>query len=128
MGLIGYDYDPAIPERIYLMSPLTNRLAYLLDTVTYKPGWELQAMDGPDLGYPQTILAISFKAADPVTGRPGTFAGHFPIHQSLLFTGDDRAMLRFIEHCIIELEIHEVHEFLRADGVPVTDPHPKKGT
>lgn len=114
-----------LQHHVYYMSAQTNRLAYLLDTVTYKPGWKLQAMDGPQSPLsPSTVLAITFRANDPVTGASGEFGRYITVPESLLLL-DNQALLKWIEHLIIEMEIHEVHEFLRVDGVPLTNPHPK---
>lgn len=124
MDVTGFRYG-----RQYLMSEKTNRLAYLLDTITYKPGWKFQALDreyGSSM-WQETVLAILWDAPDAVTGRNGKFARYQIVPDYLLTDGgQEHLLLRYIEHEVIAAEIHEVHEFLRVNGIPVTDPHPER--
>jgi hypothetical protein len=118
------------------MSADYERLLAFLRVFTYKPGWTLKATrewweplpySGPE---EQVFLAISFEAPDvdhqDRTIRVGQVVRLPPsvlLESSVL---DPNVILRnWIVHVIRSMEMHEVDEWARIDGVPIHDPHAK---
>lgn len=64
---------------------------------------------------------------DDATERSTTKVSVFMVatfNQDELLVFDERTAINRIRRAVIELEMHEVNEFLKLDGVHVVDPHP----
>lgn len=102
----------------------------------YKPGWIFTLMVDREASLPK--LGIFYWALDstawrhtppgrPVTANPAKVGrtwlmGAYATHSAKDFG-------RFVRHCILELEAHEVDEWLQdLDGIPLHDPHTPKET
>lgn len=113
-----------------------QRVKRLLDKVTYKPGWTLNAgaipagEDDPlDTGdYGDIVLNVTMVADDAIWDRKKvTVYFQKIIDMGALRRMDDRKVLDyFIFGAIKELEEHECNEWFKFDGICVRDPHPEQ--
>lgn len=110
---------------------MTAREAHdLLSRVRYKPGWRfyLEGRDGDYAGFLRghdLMMVIEADVPDSrYTGDPAEcplVSIRKPVSLSLMIDGPH--FLRWLRHQIIEMEVHELDEFLRYDGELVNDPH-----
>jgi hypothetical protein len=112
-----------LAERKASMSGWT-RLAVLLERVTYKPGSRFSVERPP--GGP-AFLQLKLYVQDvnnPARTTPLCHAR--PLEDSQLDEMSDAELIKtLVYQSIAEMERHEIHEWLRFDGVPVIDPHPE---
>lgn len=120
------------------MTPM-DKLQDMLMHITYKPGWEIVAewgktsfIGGKDKYGRDIMLRISYKTPDVITPDRQVKIGRVRRIDvwMLAHTEEEHleeALYREIEYLIREAEEHEFREWLRFDGIPVRDPHPKEG-
>ena len=93
-----------------------------LAKITYKPGWEFAVADASDLWLRGTVT-IEFRCLVPHrddTSRMIHISGSVIVPEYL----PDDQFLRWFRHSVITpIELHELDEFFRYDGVRVSDPH-----
>lgn len=95
----------------------TAEVAAHLERITYLPGWTLAVRDGRHEGQHLTIGAVlpdAYHQGDLVT---------LDVHSALPPMRDLEALEEWLLWRLCRLQSHEVREWLRLDGVPVSDPH-----
>lgn len=99
-----------------------ERVAELLSKLKYKPGWsfEMRALPG------ELHVRVEAKVPDSDGSRDliTLYAGNtLSLARVDLF--DEFKLWTLVEALIRQIEDHEIREWLRIDGEPVIDPHPK---
>lgn len=88
-----------------------------LDRVTYKPGWSFRVYDGRWEGQHIAItvcLPNSYRADEPLV---------LDVHSPMPPLRDTSHLHEWLMWRLGRIEIHELREFYRVDGVCVNDPH-----
>lgn len=102
---------------------MTNeRVSNLIRRVTYKPGWSFSvkyAATSWDYGQ----LVITAQVRDSRGSQREITIQHQCIIPESMIELDEAYLLRWLQSCIMEVERHEMQEFLRLDGLLVDDPH-----
>lgn len=95
----------------------TTSINTILQHVTYKPGWTFTAWDHPWEGTWITIRAEVPNAYHPdqtITLNIRTAVPPIP---------DEHYLLDWFAYRLGRIELHEMREYLRIGGQPVSDPH-----
>jgi len=95
----------------------TQQIAAELARITYKNGWTFTVYDGQWEGQ---HLAIGAQVSDAY--HPGQSVT-LDVHTMLPPMPDVAYLHRWLGWRLGRLEVHEMREFLRVDGVAVFDPH-----
>jgi hypothetical protein len=90
-----------------------------LRRVTYKPGWVL---DTRHVGEGQLCLQWTFLAPCAVTGEPSTQLTGMQLVEPAFFD-NEKAVERFVRHQLRNIELHELDEFFKVDGIAPYYPH-----
>ena len=114
---------------------LHRKLMTMLGKVTYKPNFSFSVEGSDD----HLMVIISMTVADAVPDTPGrmTLRGPnntIPITKRCPINGwgnaifTERFFVEWLRDQIIELERHEINEWLQFDGKHLRDPHPEETT
>lgn len=96
----------------------------VLRAVTYKPGWSINARFD-DMRFERVVsLMISRSATDATSGRPIQLGGGWPVPLPLSALTREH-LLEEIYCALRDVEMHEIDEWFKINGVCVTAPHPK---
>lgn len=111
------------------MTDQLERVRSLLKKVTYKPGWEITAdWDGYPYGRidPFTILLkVACPQPDTVTGEMTTIHHQMAASVFTIEHMKDGDILSYlVARSIHQMEMHEMDEWFKFDGIHVKDPHP----
>lgn len=108
----------------------------IVEKLTYKPGWRIVARDdhtrilerGDKLRLVPAVLYVDMTLKAPSSiGACGDLAKvkmSFGFATDALFDFDRDYFLRELRTLLHKMECHETDEWLRLDGVLVTEPHP----
>ena len=86
---------------------------------TYKPGWRFTldpAADG-------SFYRLTVERTEPDSRNPGAVV---PLQSQRALSPEELApdtLPRVLRHFLVDLEVHEMHEWLRCDGTLLHDPH-----
>jgi hypothetical protein len=98
----------------------------LVDSMSYKPGWDLHAEEGAYYGYPGMVrLTTSHNEPDPLTREVGPIINEQTIGPGVLEGMDRASVIEWVRVFLLGAETHELNEHLKVGGVHVTDPHPE---
>lgn len=95
----------------------TSEIQDELGRLSYKSGWAFQVYDGAWEGQHfviRTEVPDSYNPGETVT---------LDVHSMLPPCADVAALHRWLAWRLGRLEVHEMREFFRRDGLPVFDPH-----
>lgn len=95
----------------------TGQVEAALERVTYKPGWTFRVYDGAWEGQHLVI-----RTAAPDAYQPGQTTD-LDIHSPLPPMPDEAHLHAWLMWRLARIEVHEMREFYRVDGQPVSDPH-----
>lgn len=97
-----------------------------LDRASYLPGSQLQLRMMPEGIRLHASFPCVANAEDPESSQEFRLgcSRSWSEHEFKYLTEFD--LTKTLEGLLIKLAIHEVHEWFRVDGVPVTDPHPER--
>jgi hypothetical protein len=103
-------------------------LQAFVGNITYKPGWKFTVC--PVDNYWYSTVAILMPVIDVATGKPIEVFGSatFPNVDILEGKFPLEAMVMRMEYGIHDMEVHEMHEWLKHEGMHVKDPHPWRET
>lgn len=99
------------------MALTTDQIRACLKRITYKPGYRFTVYDGQWEGQHLVITTAVPDAYHP--DRTVTL----DIHSPLPPMPDDAALHAWLMWRLWRIETHELREWFRVDGVPVSDPH-----
>lgn len=113
-----------------------ERVRSLLAKITYKPGWVITAFEHGVMREPKNeysfydptriYIRILCLQPDTVTGRETEISHHSSLSRYDVANMKDADVVGYlISNAIRHMELHEMDEWLRFDGVHVRDPHPK---
>ena len=111
------------------MNEAAQTLQEVIDSLTYKPGWRFWVKRRPTAipAWPDdVILHMEFDAPDANDPEYQTIIGRdllLPQGLAYIIDGAQAGIKRWVEHSIKSMEMHEVDEWLRFDGVRLKDPH-----
>lgn len=98
----------------------------ILSSLSYKPGWTIQAYQVPG-----SVIFRTGTSEPSVTAfvRDGSVdlipvVLTHAVHDEELAVFDRDRLLKWAFDVIVRREVHEVEEWLRVDGAPVYSPHP----
>jgi hypothetical protein len=96
-----------------------------LAKVTYKAGWDFELISSAPTE--SWHLYIKAKVINVVTGDRSEIAAR-DIVPDLVYWSEfnEQAFLHWLRYRILQVETHEVNEWLRVDCVPLVDPHPPR--
>jgi hypothetical protein len=106
-----------------------EKLQSVIDNLTYKPGWRFWIKWRPTAipHWPDdVILHMEFDAPDANEPERMTIIGRdmmLPQGLMQMIDGASAGIIRWVMYSIKEMEIHEVDEWLRIDGVRLKNPH-----
>lgn len=106
-----------------------QRVRLLLDRITYKPGWQIEARRINDYSpWDKVTLMVSCLTRDVNSDNETRVVSCFSLEDLHLDRMDDQDIVKhFIRRAIWQLEEHESDEWLKFDKVCVVDPHPELG-
>lgn len=94
----------------------------IVQQITYKPGSHISV--GDVVG---GSLRLNVKhVVEDVLGRGEVTVGRSThVRTDVLKRMDESEFIRFVMDAVIELEVHEVHEWFQVNGEPFINPHPE---
>jgi hypothetical protein len=95
----------------------TQQIVAHLQRVTYKPGWDVRVYDGRWEGQHVVIRTVVPDSTQP--GRTTVL----DVHSMLPPVRDTDQLNEWLAWRLGRLEVHEMREFLKHDGVVLFDPH-----
>lgn len=95
----------------------TEQLREHLTKVTYKPGWSFTVYDGEWEGQHIVIRTVVHDAYDP------TKTTALDVHSMLPPMDSIDQFNNWLMWRLGRIEVHEMREFFRVNGTPVSDPH-----
>lgn len=95
----------------------TPELQAIVGRVTYKAGWIIEVYDGHFEGQHLVVAAQVIDAYDP------THLVTLDVHSMLPPMRDEQQFMDHLAWRLGRIEIHEMREWLKLDGVPPFDPH-----
>ena len=99
----------------------------LVARLSYKPGWEVVALDGVEENVVTLRVAFTVPDASGKVDQPLPLRIKYPIPAGVLWHLDERQALRLVFEKVLEMEKHEAREWFKIDGVPVDYPHGPTG-
>jgi hypothetical protein len=103
----------------------------LVGGLTYKPGWYFLTSLSDNEAWPMIDVEITARLQD-VTKRKVAPPQIIILETRVVFSPDELKLteaknwiLRSLHAAIVQMEHHEIDEWFRLDGEPVTNPHPK---
>lgn len=111
-----------------------ERVRGLLERVTYKPGWYIEAIRQDYITHSvyqfgdwnSVCIRVSMSVKDSETGETVMLNRFNSLMDYDLERLDDAEVIKyFIHRAIWEMEEHEYHEWFKFDGIHVFDPHPE---
>lgn len=104
-----------------------TRLQSLVARITYKPGFKLSVEEDLVFGSEYLRIFFSMSVVDAFDLRNTEMLSSTVAIQKTACTGysDEYLLNQIIRQRIIEMEMHEVDEFLKFDGLFIVDPHPE---
>lgn len=94
-----------------------QRLAQLVASLTYKPGWRFSVGNSDEYGI---TVHLNFDAPD--SNQPDVpFTGHIAVQVPAMINLE--VFLHYIQHLVYKAEQHESKEWLRFEGRRIDEPH-----
>lgn len=104
---------------------LYEQVRFLLGRVTYKPGWKLVLSPMDD--YQRWIEITTVAEMTSLDGRGTTVLQRPMRYDAGCLRGSEEWLLRLlVVESIRWMEMHEMDEWLKLDGLHMRDPHPEK--
>jgi hypothetical protein len=101
-----------------------EELKKIMAKFTYKPGSRFQVRRGPERGL--YFIEVSIYCQDVNAPHKLNFVtNQTPVFEVDLMDWTDALVIARVQNAVQSIEQHEIQEWLRLDGMFVSDPHPE---
>ena len=106
----------------------TEMVRDIVTRLSYKPGTSFVVdPDASSIHDPAVYVDASLAVLDSVPPHDADRGGFVVVIPEEIALADAGGVLALVRDGLVRFEAHEVDEFLRFDGVRLTDPHPRSG-